>query len=269
MLFLIVLCQGANALAESNKVTTQITPDSAAPTDQPLPKEQDDTAPTVPHPQSQSAAASLIRAAAAYEYGDMNQVVAAARPIAEGLLPSTPEEQTESFRLLGMGLFLTDRPLGAENAFTELLRKNPNARLDPTTTRPELVAFFESVRRQHLSRELSQRRLFWNFLPPAGQFQNGDRITGWMLLGIEVASFATLVTTRIITYSWRDSHNTAPGNESADDKLRITNIVSAVVLGATIVYGVADGLLGYYRPTAPKRFSLQIHPENGGIRFTF
>lgn len=254
-------------MAQNSAPTPPSTPNSPSPTDQPLPKEQDESA--SPLPQTQTAAASLIRAAAAYEYGDMNQVVAAARPIAEGLLPSTPEEQAESFRLLGMGLFLTDRPLGAENAFTELLRVKPNARLDPTTTRPELVAFFESVRRQHLSRELSQRRLFWNFLPPAGQFQNGDRLTGWVLLGVETTAFATLIVSKLITVSWRDAHNSAPGHESADDKLRIINFTSASVLGAAIVYGVVDGLLGYYRPTSPKRLSLRIDPKNGGIRFTF
>ena len=112
------------------------------------------------------AAAALVRASAAYEYGDMNQVVASARPVAEGLLPATSEEQIQAFRLLGIGLYLTNRPLGAETAFIELLRKDPHARLDPTSTRPELVAFFESLRHQQLARKRSTRKMYWNFIPP-------------------------------------------------------------------------------------------------------
>jgi hypothetical protein len=38
----------------------------------------------------QSAGAALLRAAAAYEYGDINQVVDSARLITEGVLTSTP-----------------------------------------------------------------------------------------------------------------------------------------------------------------------------------
>ena len=51
----------------------------------------------------ESAAAALFRASAAYEYGDMNQVVESARPVTEGLLPASSYEQGQALRLLGIG----------------------------------------------------------------------------------------------------------------------------------------------------------------------
>lgn len=216
------------------------------------------------------AAAALVRAWAAYEYGDMNQVVEAARPVAEGLLPASREEQAQAFRLLGVGLFLTNRPLGAETAFTELLRKDPRARRDPTTTRPELVAFFESLRHQHLARERSARKLYWNFIPPVGQFQNGDNVKGWIVLGVGLASLTTAATSKILLVSWKQ-----PGEQSshpeAADKLKAANFISTGVLAAVYIYGVFDGLIGYGKPIDDDRppVSLRFFPGGGGLGFTF
>jgi F0F1-type ATP synthase membrane subunit c/vacuolar-type H+-ATPase subunit K len=217
----------------------------------------------------QDAAAALVRASAAYEYGDMNQVVDAARPVAEGLLPATAEEQIQAFRLLGIGLYLTNRPLGAETAFTELLRKDPRARLDPTSTRPELVAFFESLRHQQMARQRSTRKMFWNFIPPVGQFQNDDHVKGWVILGVGVAAGATAATTFGIYQSWKLSHDMSKHPDTAQT-LKTVNIVSGAVLAAVYIYGVVDGLIGYGKPvedSAP--LSLHLFPGGGGLGFTF
>jgi hypothetical protein len=218
----------------------------------------------------QNAAAALVRAAAAYEYGDMNQVVEASRPVAEGLLPATPQEQAQAFRWLGIGLFLTNRPLGAETAFTELLRKDPKSRLDPTTTRPELVAFFENLRRQHLVRQRSERKLFWNFLPPVGQFQNEDNGKGWLILGVGIASAATTATSYALHRSWRQPYRGSKHPDIAPT-LVIVNAISGGILIATYLYGVIDGLVGYNRPIDEGKspVSYQFMPGGAGLGFTF
>jgi hypothetical protein len=230
------------------------------------------TPPESPPPNNlpQDASAALVRASAAYEYGDMNQVVESARPVAEGLLPATPAEQIHAFRLLGIGLYLTNRPLGAETAFTELLRKDPRARLDPTSTRPELVAFFESLRHQHMAKQRSTRKLFWNFVPPVGQFQNDDNLTGWVLLGVGVASLATAATTYAVYKSWELPHNMSEHPETAQT-LKTVNIISCGVLAATYIYGVFDGLVGYGKPLDESKppLSLFLMPGGGGLGFTF
>ena len=217
------------------------------------------------------AAAALVRAASAYEYGDMNQVVEAARPVAEGLLPATPEEQIQAFRLLGIGLYLTNRPLGAETAFAELLRKDPRARLDPTSTRPELVAFFESLRHQQIARQRSTRKLYWNFLPPVGQFQNDDNVKGWVILGVGAAALATSATTAILLKSWEFMPGYQSTHTDGSFKLKTVNWIAVGVLAATYVYGVVDGLVGYGKPLDESKSSasLRFLPRDGGLGFTF
>ena len=217
---------------------------------------------------------ALVRAEAAYAYGDMVQVVDSARPVAEGTLASSVEQRARALRFLGIGLFLTNRVLGAENAFAELLRLGPAARLDPTTTRPEVVAFFENIRHQHLARERASRHLIWNFLPPVGQFQNGDSVKGWIVGSLEVVSLAALVTSRLLLYSWHNPDNTyGPGDshDSAARFLKIAQYPAAGVLAATYIYGVVDGIVRYYHPAddTSSALTLLIFPGGGGLRLTF
>jgi len=217
------------------------------------------------------ASAALVRASAAYEYGDMNQVVESARPVAEGLLPATPAEQIHAFRLLGIGLYLTNRPLGAETAFTELLRKDPRARLDPTSTRPELVAFFESLRHQQMARQRSTRKMYWNFIPPVGQFQNDDNVRGWVILGVGVASLAAAATSKILPMTWKRQGDIYDPHHDTAVTLKTVNWISSGVLAAAYLYGVFDGMIGYGQPLDESKppVSLFLMPGGGGLGFTF
>jgi len=270
---LVGLALPSPVLASAQNEGTVGHPASAATTDDSASAPRKPSGSETPPPNNppQDAAAALVRASAAYEYGDMNQVVESARPVAEGLLPATPAEQIHAFRLLGIGLYLTNRPLGAETAFTELLRKDPRARLDPTSTRPELVAFFESLRHQHMAKQRSTRKLFWNFVPPVGQFQNDDNVTGWVLLGVGVASLATAATTKILLLSWKHQGSTFDSHHDAAVTLKTVNWMSCGVLAATYLYGVFDGLIGYGRPLDESKppVSLILMPGGGGLGFTF
>jgi hypothetical protein len=222
-----------------------------------------------------TAFAALVRAEAAYAYGDMVQVVDAARPVAEGTLPSTVGQRARALRFLGIGLFLTNRALGADNAFAELLRVDPTARLDPTTTRPEVVAFFENIRHQHVARERASRHFIWNLLPPVGQFRNGDTTKGWLVGGVEVIALGTCVASRLVSYSWHHADNTygtPEGSRNSDERtLRVVEWTSAGVLAAAYLYGVIDGIVHYYRPPDDSGSSLTmlIFPGGGGLRLTF
>jgi len=250
-------------------LTVEIAADSARADETPAPaRGQDaDRAPS-------NAFAALVRAEAAYAYGDMVQVVEAARPVAEGTLPSTVEQRARALRFLGIGLFLTNRALGAENAFAELLRVDPHARLDPTTARPEVVAFFEDIRHQHVAREHASRTFIWNLLPPVGQFQNGDTTKGWIVGGVELAALAALVGSRAVLYSWHNRDNTYGPGGSHDSDARVLKVVgyaSAGVLATTYLYGVVDGIVHYYRPLDEPSSSLSVlvFPGGGGLRLTF
>jgi hypothetical protein len=217
-----------------------------------------------------NAAAALLRAAAAYEYGDINQVVDSARLITEGVLPSTPTQQTQALRFLGIGLYLTNRPGGAETAFTELLRQEPETHLDPTT-RPEVVAFFENLRRQQRLQQRSSRRLIWSFIPPVGQFQNDDNVKGWLVLGVGVASLATAATTSAVLRKWyHPADQTYGGHEKTAHTLKTVDLIAVGVLAATYLYGVIDGIIGYNKALDDPKLSFapRFTPD-GGLGFTF
>jgi len=216
----------------------------------------------------ESADAALVRATAAYEYGDMYQVVEAARPVTEGLVPASENQQAKAFRLFGIGLFLTNRQAGAETAFKELLRLEPRARLNPTTTRPEVVSFFEGLRREQ---NPDTRRVIWNFIPPVGQFQNGDNTKGWIILGVGVASFGATLAARIMLTRWQGEGYTMGGREDTGETLKTAHFITAGVLAATYIYGVFDGIIGYGRPLDENkdRLGLRISPDGAGVGFAF
>ncbi len=226
--------------------------------------------PDVPAPAT--ATAALDRASAAYEYGEMKEVVEFTRPVVEGAMPATPVEREKALRLLGIGLYLTGRTGGAGTQFLDLLRLNPRARLDPTTTRPEVVAFFEEVRRRHAGEiadaARARRSLAWNFLPPVGQFQNGDPRRGYAILGLEVASLIGAISTKVtLDRQRKDGADTSPSVRS----LRAMNWVSVGLLAGTYVYGVVDGFLRADNQSdePESALSVVVFPTGGGLHLRF
>jgi hypothetical protein len=207
------------------------------------------------------AEAALARARAAYEYGEMEMVVDSARLVAEGRLHPTPAERAQALRYLGIGLYLTGRQEGAETAFFDLLRLRPNYRLDPTNTRPDVVAFFENVRRRHAAeiKEAASNRpgknLALAFLPPLGQFQSGHKARGITIAALEVLSLGTAIATKLTLDSWDKypGHTFTPpagqpgeGHADTARSLKVLNNVSVAVFAATLVVGIIDGVASYY-----------------------
>lgn len=221
------------------------------------------------------AATALEHARAAYEYGEIDEVVESARPVAEGRLESAPAERAQALRYLGIGLFLTGRRQGAETAFFELLRMRPDTRLDPRTTRPDAVAFFEQVRRRHhreiadAARANNPKSFLLNFLPPLGQFQNGHRGRGYTIAALEIVSLAAAITSVVLLETWERPDKTF-GDSRAAETLRTVNWSSVGVLALTYVVGVIDGIANYGDPapgSGTETARLEWSP--GGLRLRF
>ena len=207
------------------------------------------------------AEAALERARAAYEYGEMEMVVDSARLVAEGRLHPTPAQRAQALRYLGIGLYLTGRQEGAETAFFDLLRLRPRTRLDPTNTRPDVVAFFENVRRRHAAEinEAASNRpgksLTLAFLPPLGQFQAGHTARGITIAALEVISLGTSIGTYAQLRSWENQYPghtfmpppgvTGPNHQDDARTLKVINNVSVAVFAATVVIGIIDGVASY------------------------
>jgi hypothetical protein len=201
------------------------------------------------------AEAALERARAAYEYGEMDMVVDSARLVADGRLHPTTAQRATALRYLGIGLYLTERHDGAEAAFLDLLRLKPTTKLDPTTTRPDVVSFFEDVRRRH-SPEIKRpgKSLVLAFIPPLGQFQSGHKARGITIAALEVLSLGGAIATNLQLRSWDkyQGHTFAPppgmmGENHASDAriLQALNYVSVAVFVATLVVGIVDGVASY------------------------
>jgi len=206
------------------------------------------------------AESALARARAAYEYGEMEMVVESARLVAEGRLHPTPAERAQALRYLGIGLYLTERQEGAETAFFDLLRLRPHTRLEATTTRPDVVAFFENVRRRHaveINEAASNRpgkSLALAFLPPFGQFQSGHKARGITIAALEVLTLGGAIATDLQLHAWDKypGHTFMPapgqpgeGHADAARTVLVLNRVSVTALVATVIIGIIDGVASY------------------------
>jgi len=224
------------------------------------------------------AAASLERVRAAYEYGDIDSVVEWSRPVAEGRIPATVVERGHALRYLGIGLYLTGRAPGAEAAFLELLRLRADSTLDPRTTRPDVVTFFERIRSRHSleirasARENNHKTFLLNFLPPLGQIQNGNRGRALLFGSLELVSAATVATTYGLLKKWEmDGHTFSDWNQAT--LVRTINWAACGILAASYVLGVVDGISGYndlpdeVPSRAPTGVALGLGPT--GLAVTF
>jgi len=237
------------ALAEPPQPAHQPAPQPKADA---VPSPLPSTSPASPAPPD--AATALERARAAYEYGDIDEMVESARQVAEGRLRPSPAQRASALRYLGIGLFLTGRAEGAETAFFELLRLRPESRLDPQTTRPDAVAFFEQVRLRYAeplraaARASNRKSFAWNLLPPAGQLQNGYTARAITIGGIELAALGTAITSFVLLKQWEGPNHTFPGREDQASAARIVNWTSVGVLCAAFIVGVIDGIAHYSEP---------------------
>jgi hypothetical protein len=168
----------------------------------------------------------------------------------------------EAHRLAGIAAFFAQGRADAEAHFVAYLHLDPEARLDPALSPPDVVAFFNDVASRHAA-ELRARVRFrhylsLNFLPPAGQFQNGEWTKGFVLGGVLVGLLATNLTTYGLLHRWCDQ-TTGPGGGGLDcdnghgdhtraaSILRPVNLASGIAFIAAYVYGVYDGVRGYRR----------------------
>lgn len=188
-----------------------------------------------------------------YTEGNYAEAARRLRPLVETSVLADEEDQKEALRTYGLALYLSGAQAGAEQAFRGLLRLDLDARLDPAFVRPEVVAFFDDLRRRYQvelaleARRRNPRYLVANLLPPWGQFQNKHRVKGYLILSGELVFAAGSIVSAALLYSWRDKQGRFPGHEDDYTPLVATNYASLAALGAVLLYGMVDGLYYYYR----------------------
>ncbi len=206
-------------------------------------------------------AALLQCAQDAYQYGDCKKALALLRePIERGTKWPSRADEVEALRVYGICLHLTGRRQAARLVFQRLLEKDDTVHLDPHLVPPEVVQTFRAVRRGILARRLARmKRLprpswFWNFLPPAGQIQNGQYWKAGILgagellfFGLNLASYLVLTNPR---YRQDGSFvRQASDGQILEDHRTLAkvmmglNYASFALLVGTVVYGIVDGWL--------------------------
>src|SRR5262249_23838755 len=114
-----------------------------------------------------------------------------------------------------------------------------------------------------------QRRYFvLNFVPPFGQFQNGERVKGYVIGGLLGATLAANVTTYLVIRSWCHTQTLTCDDSGSDHRRRaeqLSTINTFTGLGAIAVYlyGVWDGVSGYRRRSREIQFAPYL--DNGVI----
>lgn len=191
--------------------------------------------------------------------GDWQRVADFVGPLLQQ--PLERADLSEAHRLAGLAAFFRQRSNEAENHFLAYLRIEIDARLDPALYPPEVVAFFNDVASRHIAELRALRsqpkRRSWvlTLIPPFGQFQNGDRVKGYVIGGalggfliVNVTSYAYLRTwchhaSGTAGDSWICNNGGDHRPEAA--KLRPYNIASGIGAILTYAYGVYDAVQGY------------------------
>jgi hypothetical protein len=213
------------------------------------------TAQRAPPPGVDAARALLSQAIDLYVVGRYREAAERLRPLVETRVLTDRADQGEALRAYGISLYLSGGHAGAARAFRDLLRLEPTTRLDPAFVRPEVVSYFEAVRRQVQGElnELVRKRgpkhsAAVNLLPPWGQFRNGHRTKGYVVLAGELVFGLTSITTAALLYAWRGDTRVFAGHEDVAGPLTKMNYVSFAAVAALVVYGIIDGLYYYYNP---------------------
>jgi tetratricopeptide (TPR) repeat protein len=226
----------------------------------------------------------------AYETGEYETAVTrfeelrASQPKNKGLVE-------ELHKLLAVSYLFLGNKTKAEENFLELLSVDPEFALDPLVFPIDVIDFFAEVKGRHaerlsaltaaraaeerakeeaeaekrrieterlkrnvyLGREIERRSLLVAVLPfGAGQFQNGHKIKGGLLLGGELLLTASAITTFILHEHLRGdaadpiaSRSERQTYEHLEAGYRIANTASVVALGAVMIAGIVDSLFYY------------------------
>jgi len=194
-----------------------------------------------------------------YAYGDFKEAAKQFHSLLYPLVLKDKDEILKAYQYLGICYYILDQKLAAENEFRAILRTDPHYSLDPLFTPPQIVEFFDELKRAIGMEAQRKRALFFlNFVPfGVGQFQNGQKTKGYLLLGVE----GTALLTNLVTYYTRKTMETSPDTYSKDDvktanRLQDAQLIAFWVFVGTGVYGIVDAVWNF--PAEAERDGISI-----------
>jgi hypothetical protein len=193
--------------------------------------------------------------------GDWRRVADVVDPLLDQQL--APADLGEAHRLAGLAAFFLQRTSDAEDHFLAYLRIEPDGRLDPALYPPDVIMFFNDITSRHAAelralRTPRPQRSWWlTLLPPFGQFQNSDRVKGYVIGGALGSLLVANLTTYAVLRSWCNRTSGPAGgslicNNRGDQRdkaarLRPYNVATGIGVILIYAYGVFDGVRGYRR----------------------
>ena len=267
----------ATGIAYAQSAPDAPAPAPNAPAPSPPTEPPDALVQPAPSPVPSDPAIALRDANAAAVAGDWARVDVLVEPLLRRQLAVA--DLAEAHRLAGLANYFAQRLREAEAQFVAYLKIDLDAHLDPALYPPEVVAFFDDVRAQHAAelralRPRPKRYLLLNLVPPFGQFQNGDRVKGWVVAGM-FGGFAIANVTGYLVLRHFCLHVSGPGGSSleceqaanhdrAASAARTAEIVGAIGLVVTYIYGVYDGVTTYRQLDREQLFAPYATPTNNG-----
>lgn len=207
--------------------------------------------------QGAEVASALSSAQDALAAGDYQQAAKISGPLTKTPAPLARGDRAEAWRIYGLAQFFLGERVEAEASLLAFLKLDPDASLDPTLVPPEAVVFFEDVRVRHAgelqkvrSRPKVPKYVWLNLVPAGGQFQNGDRVKGWVVAGASTALLAASVSTFVMLRANCGRKGPAGPfckNWSAARVEQAVNITTGVGFAGVYIYSIVDGFLGYRR----------------------
>lgn len=213
-----------------------------------------------------------------YRFGDYEQAVGLLNGLlSPRVLLQDGDQVREALEALGIASFLMNDPRGAREAFVRLLNLEPSSQLDPLIVPPQVIEFFNGIRKE-MEETLAQLRArqqreaelqalaqaptllvqeqvivdqhpYWlNFLPfGVGQFELGRRQWGWFFLTSQAAALGCNVTASLLVESTRNPDGTHGHADyvRARDVYQPLQVASLVTLGLLFAWSTIDSLASW------------------------
>lgn len=178
------------------------------------------------------------------------------------------EKELMSRAYIGASLFILKEESISTGWFLSLLKLEPEYELNPVYFPPEIIIFFEKIKKEVLPLvfKKEQKHFYLNFLPfGAGQFQNCEYIKGAILAGAEVIALSINLDSYFRRKSMEKGGKYPEDRLSEAKKLQNIQLISGGIFIAGYIYGFIDGSLNYRN----KNLSLSLLNKNGVVTLSW
>jgi len=209
----------------------------------------------------------LYKAEAHFEYGNYKEVISALNTFLKDFKKLNPPSILNAYQLIARAEYYNKNLEDSEYYIKLLYLFKPDYNFDPVFINPKFIDFANQVyikykseiirSKDDLTKVLRQKnpdsygdistkkRFYKNFIPfGIGQFQNGHKYKGYMVIGSESLFLITSVTSYVLLkYYQKDDYTFENKNLAYNGK--VINNISFLMFAGVYIYSVIDALVYY------------------------